>query len=56
MLVTPTKLVMEKSLQLSFLAMNNKAKYETLLAGMVMVSKLGGKVIEVYSDSRLAVG
>jgi len=56
MLITLEELVMEKSLCLSFLATNNEAKYEALLAGMAMVKKLGGEVVEVYSDSRLIVG
>ena len=34
---------------------NNDAKYEALLARMAMVVKLGGKVVEVYSDPRLVV-
>ena len=46
---------MEKSLRLGFPATNNEAKYEVLLAGMAMVGKLGGKVVEVFSDSRLVV-
>ena len=48
--------MIEKSLRLGFLATNNEAKYEALLAGMAMVKKLGGEVIEVYSDSQLVVG
>ena len=55
-LVTPEKLVIEKSLQLGFLATNNKVEYEALLAGMTMVSQLRKEVIELYSDSRLVVG
>ena len=38
MLITLEKLVMEKSLRLGFLASNNEAEYETLLAGVAMVS------------------
>ena len=56
MLVTPEKLVMEKSLGLGFLATNNKTKYEVLLAGMAMVSQLRGEVVELYSNSWLVVG
>ena len=55
-LITSEKLVMEKSLRLGFLATNNEAEYEALLARMVMVKKLGGEVVEVYSDSRLVIG
>ena len=35
---------------------NNEAKYEALLAGMTMVQKIGGKAVEMFSDSRLVVG
>ena len=55
-LITTEKLVMEKSLRLGFLATNNETEYEALLAGMAMVKKLGGEVVEVYLDSRLVVG
>ena len=43
-LVSPKKLVLEKSLQL---ATNNETEYKALLVGMTMVVKLGGKVVEV---------
>ena len=56
MLITPEKLVMEKSLRLGFLATNNEAEYETLRPGMAMVSELRGEVVKLYSDSRLVVG
>ena len=36
-LITPEKLIMKKSLRLGFLATNNEAKYEALLAKMAMV-------------------
>ena len=36
-LISPEKLVVEKSLRLGFSAMNNEAKYEVLLEGMSMV-------------------
>ena len=35
--------------------MNNEAKYEALLARITMVKRLEGKVVEVFSDSRLVV-
>ena len=54
--ITPEKLVMEKSLQLGFLASNNEAEYETLLARKTMVNQLKGEVVKVYSDSWLVVG
>ena len=55
LLVSLEKLVLEKSIRLAFSAINNEAKYEALLAKMAMVVMLGGKVVEVYSDSRLVV-
>ena len=54
-LISTEKITVEKSLRFGFLATNNEAEYEALLAGMEMVSKLGGKVVEVFSDSRLVV-
>ena len=36
-LVSPEKITIEKSLRLSFSAMNNEVEYETLLMGMMMV-------------------
>ena len=56
MLITPEKLIMEKSLRLRFLATNNEVEYEALLAGIAMVRQLGGEVVELYFDSRLVVG
>ena len=55
-LITSKKLIMEKSLRLGFLATNNEAKYETLLAGVAMVKQLGEEAMKLYSDSRLVVG
>nr|XP_023891879.1 uncharacterized protein LOC112003887 [Quercus suber] len=55
-LVSPEKSVIEKSLRLGFSATNNEAEYGALLQGMVMVQKMGRKVVEMFSDSRLVVG
>ena len=54
-LVSPEKVVVEKSLRLDFPAINNEAEYETLLEGMAMVQRMGGKSIKLFSDSRLVV-
>ena len=35
--ISPNKIIIEKSLRLSFSATNNEAKYETLLVGMIMI-------------------
>ena len=55
-IISPEKIIIEKSLRLSFLATNNKAEYETLLVGMTMVQRMSGKVVEMFLDSRLVVG
>ena len=56
MLVTPEKLIMEKSLRLGFLATNNEVEYEALLARVALVSQLRGEMVKLYSDSRLVMG
>ena len=55
-LISPKRIIIEKSLRLDFLATNNEAEYEILLVGMTMVWKMGGKVVEIFLDSRLVVG
>ena len=55
-MVSPEKVVVEKSLRLDFSATNNEAEYEALLEGMAMVRRMGGKSIRLFSDSRLVVG
>ena len=55
-LVSLKSITIEKSLKLGFSVTNNEAEYEALLEGMSMVQKLGGKAINMFSDSRLVVG
>ena len=55
-LVYPEKITIEKSLRLGFSAINNEAEYEALLEGMSMVQRMGGKALEMFSDSKLVVG
>ena len=55
-LVSPEKITIEKSLTLSFSATNNEVEYEVFLMGMIMVQKMRGKVVKVFSDSKLVVG
>ena len=40
-LISPKKVVIEKSLRLDFSTTNNEAKYEALLVGMAMVQRMG---------------
>ena len=51
-LISLERITIEKSLRLGFSATNNEA----LLVGMTMVQKIGGKAMEIFSDSRLVVG
>ena len=55
-LVSPKRIAIEKSLRLNFSTTNNEAEYEALLMGMMMVQKMGGKAVRVFSDSKLVVG
>ena len=55
-LISPKRIIIEKSLRLGFSATNNEAEYETLLVGMAMVQIMGGKAVEIFSNSRLVVG
>ena len=55
-LISPKRIMIEKSLRLGFSATNNEVEYEVLLVGMIMIQKMGGKVVEVFSYSRLVVG
>ena len=55
-IVSPKRIIIKNSLRLGFLAMNNEAEYEVLLEGMAMAQKIEGRVVEMFSDSRLVVG
>ena len=54
--ISPEETIIEKSLRLGFSATNNKVEYEALLQRIAMVLKMEGKVVEMFSDSRLVVG
>ena len=49
-------IIIEKSLRLGFLTTNNEDEYEALLEGMAMVQNMGGRAVEIFSDSRLVIG
>ena len=55
-LISPEKATIKESLRLRFSATNNEAEYEALLQGMAMVQKMGGKIVEMFSDLILVVG
>ena len=54
--ISPKKIIIEKSLRMGFSATNNEAEYEALLVRMVMVHKIEGRIVEIFLDSRLVVG
>ena len=54
-LISPEKLIIEKSLRLGFSATNNEAEYKALLEGLSMVQRMGGKSATMFSNSRLVV-
>ena len=55
-LISPEKLIIEKSLKLGFSTTNNEAEYKALLEGMSVAQRMGGKSAKMFSDSRLVVG
>ena len=55
-LMSPTRIIIEKSMRLGFSTTNNEAKYEALLVGITVVQKMDEKVVEIFSDSRLVIG
>ena len=55
-LVSSERITIEKSLRLNFLATNNEVEYKALLMGMMMVQKMGGKAVRVFSGLKLVVG
>ena len=55
-IVSPERIIIEKSLRLGFSATNNETKLEALLVGMTIVQKMGGRAVEMFSGSRLVVG
>ena len=54
-LISPKKVIVEKSLRLDFSATNNEGEYEAPMMGMTMVHRMGGKSVKVFSDSKLVI-
>ena len=48
LLVSPEQITIKKSLRLGFSATNNEAEDETLLEGISMVQRMGGKVVKMF--------
>jgi len=52
----PNGVLIEQSLRFAFKANNNQAKYEALIAGILLVKEMGAKVLMAKSDSLLITG
>jgi len=52
----PSRLLIEQALRFAFKASNNQAKYEALIAGMLLAKELGAWSLLVKSDSLLIIG
>lgn len=55
-IISPEGIIAKHVLRFEFLATNNKAKYETIIAGLKIVKELGAQDLEVYGDFQLIVG
>ena len=49
-LISPKKIIIEKSLRLNFSVTNNEVEYEALLIGMAMTQRMGRKSVKVFSN------
>ncbi|XP_011069634.1 uncharacterized protein LOC105155457 [Sesamum indicum] len=49
----PGGIEMEVAVRLSFLTINNKAKYEALILGLELALEAGAQILEVFTDSQL---
>ena len=54
-LISPEKVIVEKSLRLDFSATNNEAEYEAIMIGIAMVQRMGEKSVKVFLELRLVV-
>jgi ribonuclease HI len=54
-LVSPRGAVFEQSVRLEYFCTNNQAEYEAILLGLQILSSMGIKYVEAFSDSLLLV-
>ncbi|XP_028057560.1 uncharacterized protein LOC114261493 [Camellia sinensis] len=54
-LTSPDGLIIEQAITLSFLASNNEAEYEALIAGLRSALRMKASALMVFSDSKLVV-
>lgn len=55
-MISPKRIILEKSLRLSFWVTNNEIEYEALQARLKSIKNLVAKMVKVYYDSRLIAG
>lgn len=55
-MISPKRIILEKSLRLSFWVTNNEIEYEALQARLKSIKNLVAKMVKVYYDSRLVAG
>jgi hypothetical protein len=49
-LISPRGAIFEQSVRLEYFCMNNQAEYEAILLGMQILSSMGVKHVEAFSD------
>jgi hypothetical protein len=54
-LVSPRRAIFEQSVRLEYYCTNNQAEYEAILLGLQILSSMGVKHVEAFSDSLLVV-
>ena len=54
--ISPEKETLKYAVRLQFAAINNKAKYKALLAGLSLAKAIGAKNLIIQADSQLIIG
>ena len=54
-LTSPEGYLIQQAIHCGFKAMNNKAEYEALIAGLNFAKDMGIKKLDIHSDSQLVV-
>ena len=52
----PNNVTLEQALKFGFMASNNQAEYEALIAGLKLAKKVGARKLRCYSNSQLVHG
>jgi ribonuclease HI len=54
-LILPRGVIFEQSVRLEYFCTNNQAEYEAILLGLWILSSMGVKYVESFSDSLLVM-